>query len=243
MAVLDDPVDSVRFVKAVLAPDILERAARADLARVREPFAAAASAAVMVLHRGFKAPAHEAIAKVLERLALHLPRPTCRSCSKTFGGPIERALDGSRRRCERAVPHYARLDRLADDDLGRGGQAWSGRSCRHGAGGARSRHRADHLADRRLSDRATGPTRSRPSVADVTGAARIIYYGPYFHLPPGTYKVRLIVAFSAQARGTPFRLTVYSNHKPLTKVFMTIRPTAVPSSAPSRSSTSAPCSM
>ena len=217
VAALDDPVDSVRFTKAVLAPDILS-ALREQTSHACANHLLPGNAAVLVLHRGFKAPAHEAIAKVLEHFALHLPPADLQELLETFGGPMnepwrfETAL-------ERRAPHYARLDRLAE---------------------AVSAEEAK-LVRQVLSPMALGaldpdigpitwptgvflsgdrPNEVAPSVADVTGAARIIYYGPYFHLPPGTYKVRLIVAFSPQARGTPFRLTVYSNQKPLTKVFM-----------------------
>jgi hypothetical protein len=52
------------------------------------------------------------------------------------------------------------------------------------------------------------PNGQAPIVADVTGAARNIYYGPYFHLPPGTYRARLVAGFSKSAVGSPFSIEV-----------------------------------
>ncbi len=46
-------------------------------------------------------------------------------------------------------------------------------------------------------------------VADLTGGARILYYGPYFYLPAGYWTARMIVGFSAGARRTPFSVEVY----------------------------------
>ena len=46
-------------------------------------------------------------------------------------------------------------------------------------------------------------------VADLTGGARILYYGPYFYLPSGSWKARMIVGFSAGALRTPFSVEVY----------------------------------
>jgi hypothetical protein len=47
-------------------------------------------------------------------------------------------------------------------------------------------------------------------VAELTGAARILYYGPYLYLPPGSWRVRMTVGFSAEARSMPFSVEVYA---------------------------------
>ena len=54
------------------------------------------------------------------------------------------------------------------------------------------------------------PDASAPVALEVTGRARIIYYGPYFHLPRGMWKVRMSVGFSQDIRGMPFSIDVYS---------------------------------
>jgi hypothetical protein len=60
----------------------------------------------------------------------------------------------------------------------------------------------------RCLDRPNDPV---PIVANMMGAARYIYFGPYLHLPPGTYRVRLVIGFSKTAVGTPFTADVYSS--------------------------------
>ena len=52
------------------------------------------------------------------------------------------------------------------------------------------------------------PNTPAPPVAELTGGARILYYGPYFYLPPGAWKIRLMVGFSVDARSLPFSVEV-----------------------------------
>jgi hypothetical protein len=52
------------------------------------------------------------------------------------------------------------------------------------------------------------PNEPAPIVANVTGAARNIYYGPFFHLPPGTYRARLVAGFSKSAIRSHFSAEV-----------------------------------
>lgn len=49
-----------------------------------------------------------------------------------------------------------------------------------------------------------------PVAADVTGRARIIFYGPYLHLPRGRWKAQGIIGFSHEIRGMPFTIEAYS---------------------------------
>jgi hypothetical protein len=51
-----------------------------------------------------------------------------------------------------------------------------------------------------------------PKVADVTGPARVIYYGPYFHLPPAKYRVEAILAFSKHIEDVPFSLEIHGSY-------------------------------
>lgn len=53
------------------------------------------------------------------------------------------------------------------------------------------------------------PNETAPLVAPVTGGARIIYYGPYFHLPSGEWETRVIFGFSNDIYGTPFAVEVW----------------------------------
>jgi hypothetical protein len=45
-----------------------------------------------------------------------------------------------------------------------------------------------------LSGDRPGSTADR--ISDITGPARVIYYGPYLHLPNGNWQVRLLIGFS-----------------------------------------------
>lgn len=55
------------------------------------------------------------------------------------------------------------------------------------------------------------PNSSPPLALAVTGRARIIYYGPYLHLPRGLWTVRVSIGFSQDVRGMPFSIEVHSN--------------------------------
>ncbi len=54
------------------------------------------------------------------------------------------------------------------------------------------------------------PGTPAPVVMDVTGRARIIFYGPYFHLPRGRWKMRISYGFSHDIRGLPLNIQVAS---------------------------------
>ncbi len=55
------------------------------------------------------------------------------------------------------------------------------------------------------------PNEPAPLVADVTGAARIIFYGPYFHLPAGRWRAQVVLGFSHDIFGTPFSIEVHGS--------------------------------
>lgn len=54
------------------------------------------------------------------------------------------------------------------------------------------------------------PSTTAPVAVEVTGRARIIFYGPYLHLPRGRWKVRGLMGFSKDIRGMPFTIEVAS---------------------------------
>ena len=49
-----------------------------------------------------------------------------------------------------------------------------------------------------------------PRAIDVTGKARLLFFGPYIHVPPGRWNLRLVLAFSAELSGSRFMLDVVS---------------------------------
>jgi hypothetical protein len=55
------------------------------------------------------------------------------------------------------------------------------------------------------------PNEPAPLVADVTGPARIVFYGPYFHLPAGRWQAQIVLGFSYDIFGTPFSIEVHGS--------------------------------
>ncbi len=53
------------------------------------------------------------------------------------------------------------------------------------------------------------PNEEAPMVAEATGASRVLYYGPYFHLARGRWRAKLTLGFSKGAVGLPLRLEVH----------------------------------
>lgn len=54
------------------------------------------------------------------------------------------------------------------------------------------------------------PNSAVPVAIDVTGRARIIFYGPYLHLPPGVWNVHVQLGFSRDIHGMPFSIEARS---------------------------------
>jgi hypothetical protein len=50
-----------------------------------------------------------------------------------------------------------------------------------------------------------------PPVAPVTGPARVIYYGPYFHLPPADYDAEITLTFFGRIEDIPFSLELHGS--------------------------------
>jgi hypothetical protein len=57
---------------------------------------------------------------------------------------------------------------------------------------------------------ADDPDKPAPPFASVIGPSRNILYGPYLHLPPGHYRMELIVAFYGDMDDTPFLFEVHA---------------------------------
>lgn len=55
------------------------------------------------------------------------------------------------------------------------------------------------------------PNERAPIVVEMTGAARIIYYGPYLYLPLGNWEAEFAVGFSNDAAGSTFTVEVYGS--------------------------------
>lgn len=52
------------------------------------------------------------------------------------------------------------------------------------------------------------PSEEAPLVAEATGGSRILFYGPYFHLAEGRWRVKLTLGFTKEAIGLPLKIWV-----------------------------------
>ncbi len=52
------------------------------------------------------------------------------------------------------------------------------------------------------------PNEEAPLVAEATGGSRILFYGPYFHLSEGRWRVKLTLGFTKEAVGLPLKIWV-----------------------------------
>jgi hypothetical protein len=203
---LDDPVDAVRFLQQRSSGSLVEAlrlqtAAAAPYAQLRD------HPRLLTLHRLADAPTAEIIDAILEHFDFEMTAKQYEMLSAKRLGPKGRDadLESSLQAC---VGGYALLK-----------EAQAQFSAKEIAmiGGV-----LVPLVQMALRDDA-GPivwpietflSGDRPDtpaslIADLTGAARILYYGPYFYLPAGSWTVRMTIGFSAGARRTPFSVEVY----------------------------------
>ncbi len=217
VAALDDPVDSVRYAKVQLAVDILHamreqtRTAVANHLYLDNPL-------VTLIQRGFQGPARKLVVKLLDALPAPLGDDARQALLERFGGPEDKPLSIEQSLAAQ-VPHYAHLASLRDT-IGADEAVIVRQVLSPLVLGAISRDIGPITWSAKVFLFGDRPNEVAPPVADVTGAARILYYGPYFHLPPGLWKVRFIIAFSPEVRGTAFRMIVYCGGDPIAKVVL-----------------------
>ena len=53
------------------------------------------------------------------------------------------------------------------------------------------------------------PDEEAPLVMDATGGSRVLYYGPYLHLPEGRWRAKLTLGFTKEAIGLPLKIAAY----------------------------------
>ena len=218
IGVLDDPVDSVRFVQAVKHCD-LPMALRHQTSSASANHLLRQNAAVTLIHRS-TVSARDVATVLVGEIGLALSEADGGALMEEFCGSVDDpwSLETA---LQNRVGDYAHLDRLSEtisaDQAKLVRQVLSPMVL-----GAISDEIATITWPSGVFLFGDKPDEVAPPVADVTGGARIIYYGPYFHLPPGGYQVKIVVAFSVEARGTPFRLTMFCEGRPIAKIV--IRP-------------------
>jgi hypothetical protein len=206
---LDDPCDSVRYLKLSADCSMIE-ALRIQTAAAAGHASLFGSPAVLAVHRLQSGPTQAILSLMLKHLRLDLPSSIYETLVAKFVGPGDEntALETSLRNY---VVGYEPLDcvptiltaeevQIINDVLAPVILM------------SISENAAPVVWPTKIffsGDRLEAPA---PLAADLTGGARILYYGPYLHLPAGRWTVRMIVGFSAGSRGTPFSVEVYGGN-------------------------------
>jgi hypothetical protein len=206
LLLLDDPADSVRYLQHMSQGSVIEAlriqtAAAANYAQLR------GHPKLLIVHRLVDFPSKDILDLILGHLGIALSPSEIDALSQKRLGPRGRDAD-LESSLEACVAGYEPLD---------GAQSLFSEKELAMIGGVlgplvQMSYRDDAgpivwPIDAFLSG--DSPDRPAALVADLTGGARILYYGPYFNLPAGSWKVRMMVGFSAGAIRTPFSIEVY----------------------------------
>ncbi len=202
---LDDPVDSVRYLQhgsnvSVVEALRLQTAAASSFAQLR------GNPRVLILHRLAGAPTGELLDAILDHFRLELAPEHYEMLRDKRLGPEGKDSDlesSLQFRIDGYEPLEEAETRFTPKEIAMIGGVLSPliqMSFSENAGPVVWPTEAFLSGDR--------PDTPASLVADLTGGARILYYGPYFYLPAGSWSVRMIVGFSAGARRTPFSVEV-----------------------------------
>src|SRR5262249_36975061 len=206
IAFLDDPIDSVRYLKESTHCSFLE-ALRAQTAAATICGALFGNSSVLLINRSAGGTAGGVGGRILDQLGL--AKTIASKFIEQFAGeagaaswPLERTL--SRRVVGYAAPGKA--SSITAEEAAVIDQVLSPMTLMavHHDVEPISWPSSVFLYGDRPNERA-------PLVADVTGAARVIFYGPYFHLPPGRWQVQIVLGFSHDIFGTPFSIEVHGS--------------------------------
>lgn len=215
IAVLDDPVDSVRYLRFL---------GHGIIGALRDQTSAAAAnhlfidnPSVRFVYRG-QALARDVVRTLVDHLALPVPDDLLATTLDRFGGPasepwsLETALVSQ-------IQGYLPLDRLNEDVSGDEATLVRQVLSPMILGAIRS-DITPIVWPRQVFLFGDMPGEPVPEEVDIAGGARNIYYGPYFHLPPGFWTVRFVLGFSHDARDTSFFLVVRSGALAIARVLL-----------------------
>jgi len=192
----DDIVEAVRHVRQAHSMSTFQalRPVCAGVVLAR-PFAASPHG--LVIRRDMAGTTAEILTALLRHFGLDLPGDTAREICGQIGADCPSLGEA----LHRLAPAESALEE-GDETLI--GQVLGGlQDLEHGPPGEVSWPRQCFL----MGDR---PDTTPPVALAVTGRARIIYYGPYYHLPRGRWAARMAIGFSQDIRGMPFSIEVHS---------------------------------
>ena len=206
VAFIDDPLDSVRYVRLHGGGSLLEALRVLTAALVMAP-ALAANPAVLVVRRDPLAEAVPVIEAVLTQLGIDLPEPALAALleAQTAGGSLHLLEEVLASRIEGYLPPAALAEAMpaAEAALAKQILAPFVQAAVSGQPG-----RVTWPIEVFLSGDAPGEP--APRVVEVTGGARILTYGPYMHLPAGSWLVSFTIGFSSGLEDVPFRVQVHA---------------------------------
>ncbi len=206
VAFLDDPVDSVRYLKFASECTTME-ALRAQTAATAGYAFLFANRQALLIPRASPRGAREIVRRILDHLQFDRLAPDYEAVVGEFSGADDEAVSLEAALARKVAgyepPESAALS-LASGEL----------QCINDALApivrmAGSAEAAPIVWPTAVFFSGDQPGEPASLVADMTGAARILYYGPYLHLPSGAWTVRMMVGFSDGARGTPLSIEVH----------------------------------
>lgn len=212
----DDPVDSVRFIKVSHGMDFLQ-GLREQTRIATSNYVLAGNPLARIVARGTSETAHAVIRSVTNLTGAHLEHDEAERLLTRFGGPpdeswpLEKALEGG-------VQNYLRLDRLAEQISAEEATIVRG-ALSPLVLGVSNRKISNVIWPRTVFLSGDNPGNIAPQITDLTGSARILYYGPYLCLPPGTWNVGVNFTVSSSVKETPFRITVWCANEPIAKAW------------------------
>jgi hypothetical protein len=201
IAFIDEPIDSVRYMREALGCTFIE-ALRAQTAAAVVYKELRNNPGATLINRSTGGTAGTVAAQVLGRLSLGLDASAVTRLTEKFSLPLELAL-------RRHVAGYLAPDTLtmtSNEDAAVIGQVLRPMILMATA------QKAEPICwPNSVFLFGDQPDKRAPPTAEVTGPARIIFYGPYFHLPAGRWQVRMIISFSDDPLGIPFSVEVHGS--------------------------------
>lgn len=201
IAFLDEPVDSVRYMRDTLACTFIE-ALRAQTAAATVYGALYDNRSAILINRSIGGTTGTVAALMLGHLDVGIDADAMKTLTEKFLLPLEAALS-------RHVAGYippGKSPSISSDETTVIGQVLEPMMSMAIRGAAEP-----ICWPASVFLYGDLPNNRAPPTAELTGPARIIFYGPYFHLPAGRWQVRMILTFSEDVFGTPFSVEVYGS--------------------------------
>lgn len=200
LALLDEPIDAVRYVKHQSNwsfEDVLRACALAHTV----DRALYENASVLIIHRGMELEAPEAIGLILQCLGLELDAEALKGLEERHAGQgrglrLEELLS---KNVEEWMPLEEAPKHMTEDEAAIVSQVLA--PTVHYAFDAKP---PKIVWSQKLFFFGDKPNEKAPIVSELIGGARTIVYGPYLYLPPGRYRVSFVLGFSDDTKGMPF---------------------------------------